>query len=351
MGEQAVRRNGVAALAAAPPVPVLLLVVALAAVGPWLGGYWQGSFIVAGIWAMVAIGLSLLAGYAGQISLGHAAFYGIGAYACGILTGRYGLSPWLGLLAAALITAALAYPIGAILLQLRGHYLAIGTLGFGIIANIAMLELVPLTGGPSGFSGIPRPDLFGLPLSGDREFYYLVLALTALVLLLSLNLVGSAVGRTLRALHASEIAAETLGIDTGSYKLRVFTLSALYAGLAGGLFAQYVTFVSPKSFNFLFSVELVVMVALGGMASVWGALLGATLVLFLSQLIRAVLPALLPNAGGEVELVVFGLLLVAIMLGLPRGVVPELARRLRPPGARRSVEEARPAAVEVSGDG
>jgi branched-chain amino acid transport system permease protein len=298
---------------------------------PWLlSGYLVSILVFSGIYAIATIGLALLAGYAGQVSLGQAAFFGIGAYTSTLLAARLQLSPWLGLVAAGVAAGMVAWAIGALILRLRDHYLTISTLGFGIIVHILLLEWIPLTGGPSGFGQIPTFALPGYPLHSDRDYYYLVLACVVVVVVLALNLVRSRVGRALRGLRESEIAAETLGLNTASFKLRVFVLSAIFAGCAGSLYAHYVSYISPAPFTFTVSVELLVMAAVGGLSSVWGALFGAALILALIEAIKAGLPLVLPQASGEQELILYGLILIVVMIFMPDGVIGMLEqRRLR----------------------
>jgi branched-chain amino acid transport system permease protein len=273
--------------------------------------YYLNIFCLVGLNAILVIGLNLLIVYAGQISLGHAALFGLGAYFSGILTGTYGLPPWPTILLAMALTGAVAYLIGRPILKLHGNYLVMATLGFNLIVNIVIIQWDHFTGGPSGLPGIPTLSLLGLAFDSDRRWSYLIWFFVLVGLILALNLVDSRVGRALRALHGSEVAAATLGVDVAAYKSRVFVLSALYASLAGSLYAHYLTFVSPKTFDIFFSVELVTMVIVGGMGSVWGSLLGA---LILTPL---------PQALGFVEdwkEVLYGGLLVACLIFAPQGL-------------------------------
>jgi branched-chain amino acid transport system permease protein len=286
-----------------------------------------GVFI--GIHAIVTIGLCLLMGYAGQISLGQAAFYGLGAYVSGVLTLRLGLNPWLAMIAAVALTGAIADAFGRPILRLRGHYLAMVTLAFGIIVYLAFVEFTPLTGGPSGMPGVPRLVIAGFAFDSDRKFFYLTWTVVLAVIAVSLNVVNSRAGRALRAIHASEVAAETLGVDTARSKIRVFTLSAVYAALAGSLYAHYLGFVSPSTFGFIASVEFVVMAAVGGLASVWGAPFGAAVVTLLVEAIRALMPRLLAHASGEHEVIAYGLLLIVIMVLMPDGLTVAGLRAVR----------------------
>lgn len=297
----------------------------LAAESPYLRSV--GVFIA--IHTIATVGLCLLAGYAGQISLGQAAFYGMGAYASAILTTRTDMSPWVAMVLGMVLTGAVAYGIGIPIFRLRGHYLAMATLALGIIIYLAFVELRDLTGGPSGLPGVPRLTVGPWTLTRDVHYYYVAWAMVFGVLLVSRNIVRSRVGRALRAIHGSEVAAETLGVDTAAYKLQVFVLSAVYASLAGSLYAHYLSLVSPTPFGFIASVELLVMAAVGGMASIWGAPFGAATVTLLAEGIRALMPRFLAHASGEHEVIAYGALLVAIMVFMPEGLTVGTVAALR----------------------
>ena len=241
-----------------------------------------GSFLLSvmvfiGINTMLALGLNLLLGFAGQISLGHAAFFGLGAYISGVLSSAHGFDPWLSMLLAALLVGGIAYFIGFPILKLKGHYLAMATLGFGIIIYIVFNETVEITGGPSGLSGIPNLFLGGVVFDSDLKNYYLVWTVAAATMLLCINLSHSRIGRALRAIHGSEVAARVLGVNVRILKVQVFTLSAVISAIAGSLYAHAMTFISPASFGFNFSVELVTMVIVGGLGSIYGSFLGAVI--------------------------------------------------------------------------
>ncbi len=277
--------------------------------------------IAAGINVILAVGLNLLMGYAGQISLGHAAFFGMGAYASAILTTRYAFPPLLalgtGLISAGLIAWLLARPI----LRLHGHYLAMATLGFGIIIHVIMVQATGWTGGPDGLTGIPPLNLSGWTVDSDQRWYLVIMAAALLAIGLSLNLVDSRVGRALRAVRGSEFAARMLGIDTARAKTQVFVVSALFAAFAGGLFAHQQGFVSPDSFNLGASIDLVIMVVLGGMASTFGAAFGAIALTLLHQGLVVF---------EDYEMLIHGALLMAVMIFLPQGLFVGLSQ-----GARR----------------
>ena len=273
--------------------------------------YYLTVLIFGGLYTILVIGLNLLMGYAGQVSLGHAAFYGLSAYTTGILTGTYHWPVPAGIAAALALATLVAYLIAVPTLKLRGNYLAMGTLGFGIIVYIVFNEATELTGGPSGFTGIPKLSIAGMVFSSDRAYYYVVWGTVLLLFSLSQNLVRSGMGRALRAIHTSETAAAVLGVDIQRYKIFVFVLSAFYAAVAGALYAHYVTFVSPSTFSFATSVLLVTMVVLGGMASLWGAVLGALFLTFLPEWLRAI---------ENFDILVYGAILILCMMFLPGGL-------------------------------
>lgn len=264
-----------------------------------------------GINTLLALGLNMLMGYAGQISLGHGAFYGIGAYGTAILTVHCHLSPWLALPGAIGAAVLVAYLVGVPTLKLSGYYLGMGTLGFGMIVNILFREWSGVTGGASGFVGIPPLEAGPISLAGGRNYFYLVWGCVIIGFVACRRIVDSRVGRALRAIHDGERAAAAVGVDTAAAKLQVFVLSAVFSALAGFLYAHLVFFISPESFNFLASIRMVTMVVIGGMASVWGALLGASLLTLLPEWL---------HAFSEFEMVVYGLILMVIMIFMPRGL-------------------------------
>ncbi len=275
--------------------------------------HYTGIMVFAGIYCLITVGLSLLMGYAGQISLGHAAFYGIGAYVSGILTTKFGLNPWICMLCGAATAAVVAVAVGAPSLKLKGHYLAMATLAFGIIVNIVFREEVDLTGGPDGLVSIPRLSLAGIAFSSTEHYYYFVWALVLGAFLFTSRLIQSPAGRALRAIHASEPAAGAMGIHIAHYKVLVFVYSAVLASVAGSLYAHYMNFINPSSFDLFFSIKLIIMIALGGMHSIWGAVVGTVIIAFLS------LEWL--HYFEEFEIVVYGLVLLLVTIFLPNGLV------------------------------
>jgi len=301
------------------------LKISILALVVWGVSFWvRNDYIfnvltITGLQALVVLGLSLLMGYAGQVSLGHAAFYGLGAYTTGILSAKYGLSPIWGILLAQGLTLTVAFLIGLPSLKLRGHYLAVATLGFGVIVEVIFKESVNLTGGPSGLVGIAPLSLGTYTLTSFKGYYLLVWSVLLFFLLLALHLVHSPIGRILLALHDSEPALRSLGYNIHRLKLGIFLFSASLAALAGSLYAHFVTFISPYSFTFLHSVAFVTMVVIGGIASLWGALGGAV---FLS-----ILPEVLSHFE-DYEVVIFGIILILVMIFTPEGLISGLERRL-----------------------
>ncbi len=286
------------------------------------GGYLMNVLVFVGIHTMLAIGLNLLLGYAGQISLGHAGFFGMGAYLSGILTTTYAWNPWVAMPLAALVVGTIAFLIGFPILKLKGHYLAMATLGLGIIIYIVFNETVDLTGGPSGLSGIPNLSIASLTFDSDVENYYLIWAFTLGTILLTLNLANSRVGRALRAVHDSEVAARVLGVNARLLKVQIFALSAVISSVAGSLYAHTMTFVSPASFGFNFSVELLTMVVIGGLGSIYGSFLGAALLTLLPEFLRA---------AHDYDIIIYGGLLMLMVMFMPGGLVrgvPDLFRRV-----------------------
>ena len=297
----------------------LYIVIAVLAVLPFVlpNSFYVDLAIRMAINAVIVLGLNLLIGFAGQISLGHAGFLGIGAYASAVLPTHFGWHPLLAMGAGALATGILAALVARPIFKLKGHYLAMATLGLGIIINIALRNEAQWTGGPDGMP-VPAMGLFGFELSSDKQWYWVVAALLVISVWASLNLIDSPFGRALRALHGSEVASQVVGVDVARYKVIVFVMSAMFASIMGSVTAHYIGFVSPNFADFFHSIELVTMVVVGGMASVFGSLVGAVLLTALPQ-------ALATFEGWET--VVFGAILMGFMIFLPKGIVPTLAAK------------------------
>ncbi len=267
---------------------------------------------VIGLNTIVVVGLNLLIGFAGQISLGHAAFYGLGSYFSGTLTVNYGFPLWPAMLSGMLATGAIAYLIGYPSLKLRGHYLVMATLGFGIIINILMGELEQFTGGHDGLMGIPPLAIGGLVFDNDLKNFYLIWSFVFLFMLLARNLINSRVGRALRAIKGSEVAANSLGVNTADYKVKVFVLSAMFASISGSLYAHYITFISPSSYDFYYSIQVVTMVIVGGMGSLWGSLFGAGILTFISEAL---------HIAKQYHVIAYGIFLCLVLVFLPEGIL------------------------------
>ena len=288
-------------------------------------------YIFIGLSTMVVSGLSLLMGFAGQVSLGQAAFYAIGAYTAGLLSRDLQVPPVLALVIAPAAAAGIAYVVGLPLLRLRGHYLAFGTLAFQLITLSVIGEARDLTGGDTGLTAIPPLGLGPLLVEGPFRpivFGYLAWGLALLSLLFNGHLVRSRPGRALRALATSEAGALASGVPVSRYKLQVFALSAAYAGLAGGVYAFYVSYIAPGSFPLVRSIEFLIMATVGGLGSVWGSAVGATVVFLVVQVLQnlGTLPGMPLRAPAVFSYAVYGLILVGIMLALPQGVVPTAVR-------------------------
>lgn len=294
---------------------VIAILLAIPFVAP--NSFYLDLAIRMAINAVIVLGLNLLIGFAGQISLGHAGFLGIGAYASAVLPTHFGWHPLLAMASGAAATALIAGLVARPIFKLKGHYLAMATLGLGIIINIALRNEALWTGGPDGMP-VPALDLFGFALSTDKHWYWLVALLLTVSVWASLNLIDAPFGRALRALHGSEVASRVVGVDVVRYKVAIFVISAVFASLMGSVTAHYLGFVTPNLADFFHSIELVTMVVIGGMASVYGSLVGAVLLTALPQ-------ALATFEGWET--VAFGTILMLCMIFLPRGLVPTLAAR------------------------
>ncbi|MFO8009783.1 MAG: branched-chain amino acid ABC transporter permease [Dehalococcoidia bacterium] len=293
----------------------LLLAAALAFMAllpfDWFFGQYKQLAIMIGLYTMVTVGLCLLMGYTGQVSLGQAAFWGTGMYISAILSMDYGINPWLSMIIAATMTGALALFLSPIF-RLRGNYLALATLAVGyIIWRVAELQS-GYTGGPDGISGVPALSVGGFTFDSLFRQYFLIWGFCLVILLVSQNIINSRIGRALRAVHGSEEAAESLGINANRFKVKIFVLSAVYASLAGSLFAHHAVHVSPGSFHPLVSVELVVMAVVGGLASIWGAIFGTGTIHILNDEILI--------HYGKWNIAISGLILMVILIYMPEGL-------------------------------
>ena len=273
--------------------------------------YFLNVLVFAGIYVTVSIGLSMLMGYAGQISLGHAGFFAIGGYSSAILTKMHGVHPLPAMLIGIGFSILAALLIGLPALRLKGHYLAMATLGFGEIIYVASGAAVGLTDGPSGFSGVPSMQLFGFTFRSELSKFFLVWSIAVIVLILSLNIIHSRVGRALRSIHDDETAANAMGVNVAKYKIQVFVYSAVLASIAGSLYVHHMRFVSPTGFNLNKSIIFLIMIMSGGMGSLWGAVIGATLFTLLPEFL---------NVFDEYDILMYGVVLLGMMMFLPKGL-------------------------------
>jgi branched-chain amino acid transport system permease protein len=297
----------------------LLLLVMLAA--PWLfTEYYLAQLTFVLIYAIVGLGLMLLAGFTGQFSIGHAAFLGVGAYAQAVFTGQ-GVPFPIALALAGLLSGAVGIVVGLPALRVKGIYLGIATLSFGFIVEEVFARWESVTGGNAGIH-VKAPDMFGWKLDSGDEFYYLCLALAVISTLGILNLLRSPTGRAFVAIRDSEISAQSMGIHLARYKTLSFALSAVLAGIGGALYAHKLQFISPDQFNIIQSIDLLLMVVIGGLGSVHGAFLGAIFLIAMPQLIsltKDYLPDVIGQAPG-LQGLVYGVVLIGFVLFEPLGL-------------------------------
>ena len=261
--------------------------------------------------AIICLGLNLLMGFAGQVSLGHGAFAGLGAYISVILTTNYEVQPLLSILISVIFMAIFAYIISRPILKLKGHYLAMATLGVGIIIHIVLNTESNLTGGPDGM-GVDSLTIFGYELIESIHWYILCAILLVFFVWVFENIINSPFGRILRSIHDSEKAASTVGANVAYYKSYVFTISVVVATIAGSLYAFFSGFISPSEASFTHSIELVVMVVFGGLGRVYGAVFGAIIITVIPQLLASL---------EEYETLVFGIIIIFVMIFMPKGIV------------------------------
>lgn len=270
------------------------------------------------IYGLAVLGLNLVMGYAGQVSLGHGGFFGIGAYAVAVGPTHFGIPGWVALPLGAVIAGVLAFLVGRPILKLKGHYLAVATLGMGVLIAMVLTNEAQYTGGPDGMS-VPRLVLFGWSVRGPVTWYWVSGISLVVASWLAVNLINSPTGRALRAIHDSETAAGVLGIDVARYKLTAFVMSAVYAAIAGAFLALYDGGVTPRTADFLRSIEFVTMAVLGGLGSVIGSIVGAAVLTVLPQVL---------TVFHDYEHVVLGLLIILFMMFLRQGIVPAIGEWL-----------------------
>ena len=295
-----------------PAILVAAIVIILPLFFPSAYYYRIGALVF--IFALAVVGLNLLMGFAGQVSLGHAGFLGIGAYSVAIGPVHFGAPSWLCLFVGAILSGAVAFAVGRPIFKLKGHYLAVATLGSGLLVAIVLTNEAGWTGGPDGMN-VPALTIFGWRVHGSDAWYWIAGATFVGGFLLALNLMESPTGRALQAIHDSEIAARVLGIDVARKKLTIFIISAMYASVAGSFLALFNGLVTPDVAGFLGSIELVAMVVLGGMGSIFGSLVGAAVLVVLPQVL---------TIFHEYEQALLGLIVMVFMIFLRQGIVPSV---------------------------
>ena len=293
-----------------------LIALGCVAVLPFFGSdYLTNLLIIVMLHAMPALGVSLLMGYAGQISLGHAAFYGLGAYGAAAFSVHMGLNPWMSIVLAVILVGVMSSYLGWVIFRLRGHYLAVATLGFGFIVNIAFVELRDWTGGPNGLPGIPPLEVFGFAFVSDQSFFYIAWAVLLITVLMAQNLVNAPIGLIMRGIAESERAVGSLGNDVTAIKRKILVISAVTAAVSGGLYAHYIGYISPQPFGIDFSIKLVVIIAIGGFRSIPGVLFATLFVTVITEPLQQL---------GYYDVVVYGLFLVIIIAYMPQGLLQGL---------------------------
>ena len=278
-------------------------------------GYYLNIMNFIALYAMVTLGLCLLTGYGGQLSISHSAFFAVGAYSSAVFSLSCGLTPILSIVLSQGVAALIAWGIGAVVLRLKGHYLAIATLSFTIIVEVLIKEMAWLTGGLQGLYGIPSVSLGVLVVDSDWRFYYLVWPVTLALLLFALNLVDSRWGSVFRAIKEGEDVARLFGVNVKACKVKLFILSSVYASLAGSLYAHYVTFISPVAGSIMFAIDIIMVLAFGGFTLLWGGMLGVASLTMLNEYL---------TVFADYKRAIYGLALVVIMLFFPNGLLQGL---------------------------
>ncbi len=314
----------------------LMLVLPLLPLPP----FWITQLNSVGLYALVALGLVLLTGVAGLTSFGQAAFVGIGAYTAAFLATRWGVSPWLTLAAGVALSALAALVLGAITLRMSGHYLPLATIAWGLALNYTMANMDWL-GKYDGILGVPPITLFGLPLSDGRGMYWLIWLFALAAAWAVTQLLDSRPGRAIRALKSGTTMAEAMGVSTFHHKMQVFVLAAVLAAVSGWLYAHFQRTVNPSPFGINKGIEYLFMAVLGGVGQVWGAFLGAALVKLVEDQLQVLLPKLI-GSSGNFEVVVFGLVMIAVLKYAPDGLWTFIAKRFPAPPRPRDWDGAAP---------
>lgn len=275
--------------------------------------------VITGIYIILTLSLNLVVGYTGLASLGHAAFSCVGAYASSLLALRYGVSPWIGLPVGACVAAILGIAIGAPFFRLKGDYLALATFGLGVIVYSIAKNWVAVTRGPMGLPGIPAFSVAGIQLAGVWQYLMLVTIFVLITYFVMRRIVKSPFGRILRSIREDEVAALAMGKNVNKYKMIVFVVGAFFAGIAGSLYAHYITFIDPSSFTVMESITILLMVVFGGMGSLGGSFVGAAVLVIFPEMLRFLgMPS---SVAAPLRQMIYGLLLIVLMLKRPQGIL------------------------------
>ena len=295
-------------------VGLTILLFLLACAVPLLvdSRYYLRLINVAFIYIIIVTGFNILYGLAGQLSFGHAGFFAIGAYSVGVATVQYGLSPWIGFALAIVLSALAGIAVGVPTLRVKGHYLALATIAFGEIVRQILLNWEKVTRGYNGIIGIPSLEVGTWAIKGERSLYYLILVLVVVAMVVGERVKHSSYGRAMIAIKSSEVATEVMGVHTTQIKVLAFALSAIYAGIAGAMYAFVFGYISPDAFEFHVSVTIVAMLLVGGAGSTVGAALGASLLTLLPEVLRV---------GERYYMLIYGFIFLAILVFLPGGIV------------------------------
>ncbi len=296
---------------------IILGIVLLVLVGavPFIfanNAYALRTSIVVMFYIVLALSLNFVLGFAGQLSMGHSAFYAVGAYTLAIATVNYGIPFWLSLLLSAIVSSIFGLLLGIPTLRLRGDYLAITTIGFGEILRLVLINWTSFTRGPAGIPGIPSPSIFGMTISTNMGYYYITYILALLTIFISYRLLNSRLGRGLIAVRDDEVAAEAMGINPTYLKILAFVLGATIAGIVGGIFGSYIHYVNPDNFTYSESVTILTMVVLGGVGSIPGVVVGSAILAVLPEALRGI---------ETYRYAIYGLLLVLMMIIRPQGMI------------------------------
>ncbi len=305
---------------------VLLFLVALVTLPLWGNPYMIYLMNLSCVAAVAALGLNLLTGFTGQISLGHAAFVAIGAYGTAILSTRFGLPFWICVPASGVMAAIVGFGVGIPCLRLKGLYLAMATMAFGVVVDFVVITWTKMTRGVRGIN-VARVEIFGYSLDSDHKIYYFLLILTVLAVLAMKNLIRTRVGRAFIAIRDRDIAAEIMGVDITSYKVMSFTISSFFAGIAGAMYSYTMGYIHPEHFTLLLSIQYLAMIIVGGLGTILGSIFGAVFIVLvpeliksLSQLLTFLVPAMAGKYDEEWNIAAFGLLIMIFLIFEPAGL-------------------------------